>query len=50
MPEAELEKYGFILFFALFLVFNLIYWPWLLISSGYYDWVVDLKHNPKDEH
>jgi len=32
-----LERYSWKLCIALFVVFNLVYWPWLLISAGYYD-------------
>jgi len=30
-----LEKYSWLVLIKLFLLFNLIYWPWLIIMSGY---------------
>ena len=32
-----LETWTWIFLILLFLLFNLIYWPWLLVSSNYYE-------------
>ena len=32
------EKYAFIVFFILFVIYNMFYWSWLYNSSGYLDW------------
>ncbi len=49
VPEEDLETYGFYAFLLFFIIFNLIYWPWLLISADYFNWHVDLSYNVKDE-
>lgn len=49
VPEAKLEKYGFYAFFILFVLFNFIYWPWLLISADYFNWHIDYTYNVKEE-
>lgn len=32
-----MEQYTWLLCILLFVLFNLVYWPWLLTSAGYYD-------------
>ena len=49
IPEKDIENYGFVLFSLIFVVFNLIYWPWLLVASDYFQWDVDLTYNVKDD-
>jgi len=39
------EKYGFIFISGTFIGFNIIFWPWLLISSGYFEYHVNFEHN-----
>jgi len=39
------EVYGFLFTIIGFTLFNLIYWPWLLISSKYFSNAVDLNFN-----
>jgi len=47
--EKDIEKYGFRAFSLLFVLFNLIYWPWLLVSSEYFTWDVDLTYNVEED-
>jgi len=44
-----IHMYGFRLLFISFLLFNLGYWPWLLLKSNYFQWDVDPKYNVRDE-
>src|SRR5277367_2467235 len=39
------EGNAFIIISAIFVLFNVIYWSWLLIGSGYFEWHVDPRLN-----
>jgi len=43
------ENYGFLGLAGGFLVFNLLFWPWLLIRSNYYSYDVNFLNNEPDE-
>jgi len=39
------EKYGFLIVAGFFVGFNFSFWPWLLISSGYFNNELNLENN-----
>ena len=43
------EVYGFLFTIVGFVFFNLIYWPWILINSNYYNDNVDFNYNSRLE-
>jgi len=43
--EQDIERYGLAVFSLLFVVYNIVYWTWLLVSSGYFSWEIDFDHN-----
>jgi len=46
----KIERMVVPVYLITFIIFNLIYWPWLLGSSGFFDWEVDPTYNaPYDE-
>jgi len=47
--EEDIEKYGFRAFSLLFVIYNIVYWPWLLVSSEYFNWNIDFAYNSNDE-
>lgn len=36
-----IEKYAVVIFSVVFIIFNVIYWSWLLTVSDYYNWSVN---------
>jgi hypothetical protein len=48
LKEEQIERYGLRSFIILFFLFNLIYWPWLLVASRYFNWELDFTYNIND--
>jgi len=42
------EKYGFVAVAGSFVMFNVIYWPWLLLASGHFKYLVNFDYNSPD--
>ena len=38
------ERYAFVIFSVIFIVFNVVYWTWLLQAAKYFDWSVNATH------
>ncbi|XP_021951306.1 glycine receptor subunit alphaZ1 [Folsomia candida] len=39
------EKWAFLIFSVVFILFNIWYWSWLLTASDYFNWNVNATHN-----
>jgi len=43
-----IEKYAFIIYSIVFIIFAVLYWTWLLRSAEYFTWTVNGTHNNLD--
>jgi len=45
----KIETFAVPIYFLLFVLFNIVYWPWIMGSSNFFKWSLDTTHNVAED-